>query len=46
MQKRPQARKPILLGLESEKSEDQVPNLEIFEKYIKNAPNKNCAEWL
>ena len=27
-QKRPQAPNPILLGLESEKSENQVPNLE------------------
>ena len=28
MQKRPQAPKPIFLGLESEKSENQVPNFE------------------
>ena len=40
MQKRPQAPKPILLGLESEKSENQVPNFENFEKYIKDAPKK------
>ena len=30
--KRPQAKKPIFLGLESEKSENQVPNFEKFEK--------------
>ena len=40
MQKRPQARKPIFLGLESEKSENQAPNFENSEKYIKDAPNK------
>ena len=40
MQKRPQAKKPIFLGLESEKSENMVPNFEIFEKYIKDAPKK------
>ena len=40
MQKRPQARKPIFLGLESEKSGNQVPNFENFEKYIKDAPKK------
>ena len=39
-QKRPQAPKPIFLGLESEKSENQVPNFENFEQYIKDAPNK------
>ena len=37
MQKRPQAPKPIFLGLESEKSEDQILNSEIFEKYLKLA---------
>ena len=31
MQKRPQAPKPIFLGLESEKSENQVPYFENFE---------------
>ena len=31
MQKRPQAPKPIFLGLESEKSEDMLQILEIFE---------------
>ena len=36
-QKRPQATKPILLGLESEKSGNQVPNFENFEKYLKFA---------
>ena len=40
MQKRPWAPKPIFLGLESEKSENMVPNFEMFEKYIKDAPNK------
>ena len=39
-QKRPQARKPIFLGLESEKSENMVPCFENFEKYIKDAPKK------
>ena len=39
-QKRPQAPKPIFLGLESEKSGNQVPNFEFFEKYIKDAPKK------
>ena len=39
-QKRPQATKPIFLGLESEKSENMVPKIEIFEKYIKDAPTK------
>ena len=40
MQKRPQAPKPIFLGLESEKSENMVPFLENFEKYIKDAPKQ------
>ena len=40
LQKRPQAKKPIFLGLESEKSENLVQNFEIFEKYIKDAPKK------
>ena len=35
MQKRPQAKKPIFLGQESEKSENQVPTLENFQKYMK-----------
>ena len=35
-QKRSQAKKPILLGLESEKSENQIPNLE-NEKYLEIA---------
>ena len=39
-QKRPQARKPIFLGLESEKSENWILNLENFEKSIKYAPKK------
>ena len=37
MQKRPQAPKPIFLGVESEESENQVPKFEIFEKYMKFA---------
>ena len=37
MQKRPQAPKPIFLGLESEKSENQIPNFENHEKYDKFA---------
>ena len=40
MQKRPQAPKPIFLGLESGKSANMVPNFEFFEKYIKDAPTK------
>ena len=35
-QTRPQAQKPILLGLESEKSENQIPNFE-NDKYMKFA---------
>ena len=46
VKKRPQAPKPILLGLGSEKYGNQVPNFEKNEKYIKDAPNKNCAEWV
>ena len=30
-QKRPQAQKPIFLGLESDKSETRIPNFESFE---------------
>ena len=37
IQKRPQAPKPIFLGLESKKSENQIPYFENFEKYIKDA---------
>ena len=36
-QKHPQAQKPNFLGLESEKSENQIPFLECFEKYLKFA---------
>ena len=36
-QKRHRAPKHILLGLESEQSGNQVPNLENFEKYLKFA---------
>ena len=39
-QKRPQAKKPIFLGLESEKSGNWILNLEFFEKYMKDAPKK------
>ena len=35
-QKRPQAPKPIFLGLESEESENQIPNFD-----IKHAPGKS-----
>ena len=41
VQKGPQAKKPIFLGQESEKSENLVPNFEIFEKYEKDAHNKS-----
>ena len=40
VKKGPRAPKPILLGLGSEKSGNQVPNFEKNEKYIKDAPNK------
>ena len=40
MQKRPQAPKPIFLGLESEKSGNQVPIFEISKNYTKDAPKK------
>ena len=40
VKKRPQAPKPILLGLGSEKSGNQVPNFEKIEKYIKDAHKK------
>ena len=39
-QKRPQARKPIFLGLESGKSGNQIVFFGNFEKYIKDAPKK------
>ena len=42
----PQALQPIFLALESEKYEFRIPFFELFEKYIKNAPNENCAEWI
>ena len=35
--KRPRAQKPIFLGLESEKSENQIPFFYLFEKHIKIA---------
>ena len=37
MQKRPQAPKPIFLGLESEKPENNIQNFGMFEKYMKFA---------
>ena len=37
---RPQAKKPIFLGLESEKSENLVQHFENFGKYIKDAPTQ------
>ena len=40
VKKRPQAPKPILLGLGSEKSGNQVPNFENFSNYIQDAPKK------
>ena len=43
-QKRPRAPKHILLGQKSEKSGNQVPNFENFEKYIKDAPNKTVQD--
>ena len=39
MQTRPQAPKPIFLGLESEKYENWIPTF-VFWKYIKDAPKK------
>ena len=42
-QKRPQAPKPIFLGLESEKSGNRIPNFENLEKYIKDAPKKKLC---
>ena len=40
VQKRPQAPKHIFWGLEYEKSGNQVPNFENFEKYEKDAHKK------
>ena len=40
VKKRPQAPKHILLGLEYEKSGNQVPNFGKFEKYEKDAHKK------
>ena len=45
MQKRPQAPKPIFLGLASEESGNQVPNFEIFENYDK-CSRGFYAEWV
>ena len=39
-QKRPRAPKPIFLGLESERYEIWIPNFEISEKSIKDAPKQ------
>ena len=36
-QKRPQAQKPIFLGLESENCDNQIPKFENIEKYLKFA---------
>ena len=44
VKKRPQAPKPILLGLGSEKSGNQVPIFEKFEKSIKDAPKKTVLD--
>ena len=40
-QKRPQAQKPIFLGLESEKSENMIPDFDFLEKYLKFAHEKS-----
>ena len=45
MQQRPQALKPIFLGLESEKSENQIPHFEDLKIY-KRCSQTNCAEWI
>ena len=42
MQKRPQAQKPIFFGLESGKSENKIPDFEMFEKYLQFA-HKNSV---
>ena len=46
VKKRPRAKKPIFLGQKSEKSENLVPNFEIFEKYEKDAPKKTVQNGL
>ena len=46
MPKTSPGQKPIFLGLESEKSGNMVPNFEIFEKYIKDAPKKTVQNGL
>ena len=43
-QKRSQAQKPIFLGLESEKSENWIPNFESFEKYLKFAHGSSVQD--
>ena len=45
MQKRPQAQKPIFLGLESEKSKDNIMLLENLKSY-EMCSRKFCAEWV
>ena len=45
-QKRPQARKPIFLGLGSGNSENMVPKFEKFFKLYKRCSQQNCAEWI
>ena len=42
VQKRPQAPKHILLGLKSEKSGNQVPQVENFEEYEKMLTKSLC----
>ena len=45
-QKRHRAPKPIFLGLESEKSENKIPNFEHFENIYEICSRKFCAEWI
>ena len=44
VQKRPQAPKPIFLGLESENSENVIPNFEFFEQYLKFAHENSVQD--
>ena len=43
-QKRPQAQKPIFLGLESEQSENMIPYFENFEKYLEFAHENSVQD--
>ena len=45
-QKRPQAHKPILLGMESEKSGNKIPILVFFENIYAICSRNFCAEWV